>query len=75
MYDDGYYMLSAVQVAAANEGSYGAGTLSGGINQGTLLKSKKSITSGCAASRAVSVCPFRNRVSTSLIIAVWSMGM
>lgn len=47
----------------------------GGVSQGTLVKSKKSMRSDWTASRAVSVCPPKNLVSTSLMMAVWSIGM
>ena len=48
----------------------------GGVAQGTALKSKKSSRLGCAASRGVKWAELpRNRFSTNLIIAVWSMGV
>ena len=63
-------MSVGVHVAADWEGSNGCGTPLGGFAQGTLLKSKKSSKSGCAASRAVKETPFKKRVSTNLMMAV-----
>src|ERR1700721_130991 len=48
----------------------------GGMAQGTALKSKNSSGLGCAVSRGVKWAELpRNRFSTNLIIAVWSIGV
>ena len=65
----------AARIVAERAGVTGAGGV-GGVAHGTLLKSKNSSRSGCAASRAVRCAELpMNRFSTNLITAVWSIGV